>query len=89
MHKLSRMCVQPIHKLWVVLVDTFGALAAVCTKRALCAAYAKVTTRRVHTPSLPYSSVIFGVMHTVHTPYINQSILNRLLIINKHSGELL
>ncbi len=89
MHNLGEKCVQAVYLAVDSLVRTAAAKLVVCTKLGLCAAYTKVCTTTVHSLSSSFASVKGLLVHIIHTPYISSNMLNRLLIINKHSGELL
>ena len=89
MHNLGIKCVQTVYLAVDSLVRTAAAKLVVCTKLGLYAAYTKVYTRALHSLSSNFTSVKGLLVHIIHTPYISPNMLNRLLIINKHSGELL
>ena len=89
MHNVSKTCVQTVRSGGVKYVHGLGIFTAVCTTKYLYATCTKVYTSTVHILRRQFASAIGQVIHTIHTPYISPNILNRLLIINKHSGELL
>lgn len=89
MHNPRTKCVQVVYLAVDSLVRIAAAKLVVCTKLGLCAAYTKVYTRAVHSLNSTFTSVNGLLVHIIHTPYISSNMLNRLLIINKHSGELL
>jgi hypothetical protein len=89
MHKLSTLCAQlagkSVGKYMCVLVQK----TTMCKTIDLYAFYTKVYTNLFHGYLYKTISVISPLSHTIHTPYINSNILNRLLINTKHSGELI